>query len=303
MSTDVVLRARSLTKRFGSLVAVDGLDLEVHAGEVYGLLGPNGSGKSTTVGMFLGLLSPSAGEIETFGLDFATNRWEVLRHVGAIVESPAFYPYLSGRDNLRAIARVLGTERLIDGALARVGLSERAADQYRTYSLGMKQRLGIASTLIRDPRLIILDEPTNGLDPAGTREVRSLIPELAREGRTVVLCSHVLHEVELVCDRAAILDGGSKVWEGPLSELTAARTSLSLRIADADDRRQALEALEALPWVEAVRADGELLLVTADAERAADLNRLLAERGIFVSELTPIHPSLEGVFFELTGDE
>jgi len=196
-----------LTKRFGKLEAVKNLNLELYRGEVFGLLGPNGAGKSTTVGMVLGLIAPTEGSIETFGLKLEANRWPILRRVGAVVESPAFYPYLSGWDNLEVIARARGgiPNSKIDEVLERVNLEERARDRYGHYSLGMKQRLGIASTLLGDPELILLDEPTAGLDPAGTKEVRDLLPKLAHEGRTVLLCSHLLHEVEQMCQRVAII--------------------------------------------------------------------------------------------------
>ena len=181
---DPVIRTERLTKVYDGRTVVDSLDLDVREGEVFGLLGPNGSGKSTTVAMLLGLARPTSGRIEIFGKDLAHERWSILQHVGAIIEAPAFYPYLSGLENLHVLARPLGVEARVPGALDRVGLTSRADDAYETYSLGMKQRLGIASTLLRDPRLIILDEPTNGLDPAGTREVRELIPQLASEGRS-----------------------------------------------------------------------------------------------------------------------
>ncbi len=181
---ETVLRTVGLGKRFGPVIAVDGLDLEVRAGEVFGFLGPNGSGKSTTVGMILGLIAPSAGRVELFGREVGQDRAAVTRRVGAIIETPAFYPYLSGRDNLRALALMTGgvPAGRIDALLDQVGLTERAGSKFKTYSLGMKQRLGIASTLLTDPALVILDEPTNGLDPAGQREIRDVIPRAGGRG-------------------------------------------------------------------------------------------------------------------------
>ena len=219
--TDVILRTTGLTKHFGKLEAVKDLNLELHRGEVFGFLGPNGAGKSTTVGMILGLVAPTAGSIEVFGLELQSHRWQILRRIGAIIEEPAFYPYLSGWDNLEALAKALGgiPKNKIPEVLQRVNLLDRAHDRYDHYSMGMKQRLGIASTLLRDPELIILDEPTSGLDPAGTKEVRDLIPQLAHESRAVFLCSHLLHEVELVCDRVAIIDHGTMIASAPLQEL------------------------------------------------------------------------------------
>jgi len=207
---EIILRTTGLTKCFGRLEAVKDLNLELRRGEVFGFLGPNGAGKSTTVGMILGLITPTAGSIQVFGRELKDNPWAALRRVGAIIEEPAFYPYLSGRDNLEALARANGgiSRVKIAEVLERVDLQNRAGDCYSHYSLGMKQRLGIASILLRDPELIILDEPTSGLDPAGTKEVRALIPRLAHESRTVFLCSHLLHEVEQVCNRVAIIKQG-----------------------------------------------------------------------------------------------
>ncbi len=304
-SEDVVLRTSGLTKRFGTLTAVDGLDLEVRRGEVFGLLGPNGSGKSTTIGMILGLIRPTAGRVEMFGQPVKGNRWHALRRVGAIIESPSFYPYLSGRQNLQIIVRALGDvpPHRIEEALERVELLERAGDRYENYSLGMKQRLGIASTLLRDPGLIILDEPTNGLDPSGTREVRALIPQLAREGRAVLLCSHLLHEVEQVCHRVAIIKRGAKLAEGSVNELLAPRGALRVRVAGGGAERAAQMAA-ALPWVGDVRVEnGAYLVVKGAPERAGELNRALVTNGIEVLELVPVHPTLESVFLELTEEE
>ncbi len=303
-SAPPVLRTYGLTKRFGKRIAVDNLNLTVREGEVFGLLGPNGSGKSTTVAMILGLVRPTAGRVELFGQSANQHRWSAMRRIGAIIESPSFYPYLSGRDNLRIEARALGgiSAGRIEAVLRRVGLLDRAGDRYEDYSLGMKQRLGIASTLLRDPGLIILDEPTNGLDPAGTREVRSLIPQLAREGRAVLLCSHLLHEVEQVCHRVAIIKQGRELAEGTVSDLLAPRGTLRVRVGDgALDRAQEL-ALR-LPWASDVSAEDGLLLVRGSPERAADLNRALVSGGVDVLELMPVHPTLENVFLELTGED
>ena len=215
---EILLRARGLGKRFGSIVAVRALDLELHRGEVLGLLGPNGAGKSTTLGMILGLIAPTAGSVEILGRDVTTDRTAATRAVGAIIEAPAFYPYLSGRANLEAIGWALGgvPRTRSDELLGLVGLADRATSRYRTYSLGMKQRLGIASTLLGDPPIVILDEPGNGLDPAGQREIRELIPLLAAQGRAVLLASHLLHEVDQVCDRVALVRTGELVAPRPV---------------------------------------------------------------------------------------
>lgn len=296
---DSVVRTERLTKEFGGRKVVDALDLDVREGEVFGLLGPNGSGKSTTVSMLLALIRPTSGSITIFGKDLGRERWAILQHVGAIIEAPAFYPYLSGYENLHVLARPLGVESRIPAALGRVGLTARAGDAYETYSLGMKQRLGVASTLLRDPRLIILDEPTNGLDPAGTREVRELIPQLASEGRSVILCSHLLHEVELVCDRAAILRDGVKLWDGKISDITGAAGAVRIRIDDPSQRERAI-AMAANIHGASATVEGPFVAVVAPHLDTAAFNHALNSAGVLVSELVPMHPSLETVFIEVT---
>ena len=291
---EVILRTVGLTKRFGAIVAVDGLDLEVRRGEVLGFLGPNGAGKSTTVGMILGLIAPTAGRVEYTSVP--------RRRIGAIIEWPAFYPYLSGRDNLRALALAVGgvPAARIDALLEYVGLADRPKSPYRTYSMGMKQRLGIASTLLCDPELVILDEPTNGLDPAGQREVRDLIPELAREGRSVVLASHLLHEVEHVCHRVAILRQGKLLHVGAVKDLLRRRSFLEITVAEPE---QAAAIIRALPFVRRVSVQDERLAVIAPEERGADISRALGDAGLYVTAMVPRHSSLEDVFLELTDRE
>ncbi len=293
-----VLRARGLTKRFGPITAVHDLNLELHEGEVYGLLGPNGSGKSTTISMVLGLIEPSAGDLEMFGLPLAQNLWSCLKRIGAVIETPAFYPYLSGRDNLLVMARSVGdiSQQAVDEALERVGLAERARDKYQAYSLGMKQRLGIASTLIRGPAVVILDEPTNGLDPAGTKEVRELIPTLAREGRSVLLCSHLLHEVQQVCDRVGILKEGRLLAQGAVSTILRRDGALLLRTEAMAQARRVLERIE---WVTSVEEEGGYLVVGAPVGAAAEVNAALAREGVYLSELRPRELSLESFFLEV----
>jgi len=301
-ASDLVLRTTGLTKSFGKIQAVSNLNLELYRGEVFGFLGPNGAGKSTTVGMMLGLVAPTAGSIELFGLNLEDHPWVVLRRVGAVVESPAFYPYMSGWDNLEALARAIGdiTRTKIAEVLERVGLEDRAMDRYSQYSLGMKQRLGIASTLLRDPELIILDEPTSGLDPAGNKEVRELIPRLAQEGHTVFLCSHLLHEVEQVCNRVAIIKQGVMLACAPVHELLTQGQVLQIR---ADDLATAAEILGGLPWVNSVKREGDFLIVGVPEESASRVNATLAEHSIFLSELVSRNVSLENVFLEMTGGE
>lgn len=299
---DIVLRTTGLTKRFGKLEAVKDLDLELHRGEVFGFLGPNGAGKSTTVGMILGLVAPTAGQIELFGLKLSGNGWAMLRRVGAVIEEPAFYPYLSGWDNLETLARAIGgipRAKIIE-VLERVNLLDRARDRYGHYSMGMKQRLGIASTLLRDPELIILDEPTSGLDPAGTKEVRDLIPQLAHEHRAVFLCSHLLHEVELVCNRVAIIKQGVMLANAPVQELLTKGQQLHVKVHDLG---QAASILANIPWIRSVKRENDFLIVDAPQDSASRVNKTLAEHNIFASELVNRNDNLESVFLQLTGGE
>jgi ABC-2 type transport system ATP-binding protein len=290
---ELVIETEALTKRYGESVAVDDLALRVRRGEVYGFLGPNGAGKTTTLRMLLGLVRPTAGRATV--LDAPAG--ERLGRIGAMVEAPAFYPYLSGRDNLRALAGHAGVARgRIDVVLDEVRLLDRAGDRVAGYSLGMKQRLGVAAALLKDPELLILDEPTNGLDPSGMAEMRALIRSLGQSGRTVVLSSHLMGEVEQVSDRVGVIRAGTLVAEGTVDEL---RGRAGLRV-----RAQPLEAARALlarhPGVESVvRSDGALA-VSADPGLAADLNRALVTAGVAVSELTTAQSSLEDVFFALT---
>jgi ABC-2 type transport system ATP-binding protein len=289
-----------LSKSFGKLQAVKDLNIELRRGEVFGFLGPNGAGKSTTVGMILNLVTPSEGKIELFGRDLTDDPWAALRRIGAVIEEPAFYPYLSGWNNLEALATSIGgiSRAKITEVLERVNLLGRAKDRYAHYSMGMKQRLGIASTLLRDPELIILDEPTNGLDPAGTKEVRDLIPQLAHENRAVLLCSHLLHEVEMVCDRVAIIKQGVLLANAPIRELLERGQVLQLRVPEAD---RAATILRALPWIKSVKPENGYLIVEAPRESAALVNKSLAEQGLYLAELSVRGSSLESVFLQLTG--
>ncbi len=296
-----ILRTEGLTKRYGQITAVQDMDLRVFQGEVFSFLGPNGSGKSTTVGMILGLIRPTRGRVLAFGSDMTLHPWPALKRIGAVIETPAFYPYLSGYDNLRALAVMLGDipPGRIDHMLELAGLRERARDPYKSYSLGMKQRLGIASTLLRDPDLVILDEPTNGLDPAGTREVRELIPRLAHEGHAVFLCSHLLHEVQAVSDRVGIVRKGRLVAEGEVNELL--RRGHYLRLSS-DDNGALARVLSSIPWVNSIEALDGFVRAAVPPDRAADLNKALATQGIYLSELTPWETDLESVFLQLTGE-
>ena len=293
---DFVVETRGLTKRYSErIVAVDQLALRVRRGEVYGFLGPNGAGKTTTLRMLLGLVRPSAGGATVLGAPPGSAHG--LARIGAMVETPAFYPFLSGRDNLRVLARYAGvSEQRVDATLAQVGLEGRSRDTFSTYSLGMKQRLGVAAALIKDPELLILDEPTNGLDPAGMAEMRTLIRGLGRGRRTVLLSSHLMTEVEQVCDRVGVISGGRLIREGTVEELRA-RATLRVRAQPAAEARRLIAGLAG---VEAVTIDGDALHVTVDPEEAPAINRALVRAGIDVSELVLERASLEDVFLELT---
>ena len=301
-NNSVVLRINGLSKNFGKLEAVKNLNLELRRGEVFGFLGPNGAGKSTTVGMVLGLIAPTAGNIELFGVKQNGNRWAALRRIGAIIEEPAFYPYLSGWDNLQVLAKSIGDipKSKTAEVLERVGLLERAKDQYGHYSMGMKQRLGIASTLLREPELIILDEPTNGLDPAGTKEIRDLIPQLAHESRAILLCSHLLHEVEMICNHVAIIKQGVVIADAPMKELLSHGNRLQIKV---NEMEKAAAILGNLPWIKSVRKEGDYLVADVPQDRSAEVNRVLMEKDIMVAELFNRSTSLENVFLRLTGGE
>jgi ABC-type multidrug transport system ATPase subunit len=293
---DLAIETRELTKRYGTAAAVDDLTLRVRRGEVYGFLGPNGAGKTTTLRMLLGLIRPTAGQATVLGAPAGA----ALARIGAMVEAPAFYPYLSARDNLRVLAGHAGDgEDRIDAVLDEVQLLDRARERVAAYSLGMKQRLGVAAALLKDPELLILDEPTNGLDPAGMAEMRRLIRTLGRGERTVVLSSHLMGEVEQVSDRVGVIRDGALVAEGTVEELRG-RARLRVR---AEPLAGAEEVIARQPGVERVHPSEGSLDVTVDPSRAADINRALVEAGVAVSELSAQQSSLEDVFFALTEKE
>ena len=297
---DRVIETRGLTKAFGAIRAVDDLSLQVPRGGVFGLLGPNGSGKTTTMGMLLGLIRPTSGGIWLFEDPVEGVRAQALRRIGAIVEEPSFYPYLSGRNNLRYFQGIGGdaSSQDVDRLLELVDLSERANSKFNTYSMGMKQRLGIAYALLGDPEVLFFDEPTNGLDPAGMNEVRSLIRRLGSSGSTVLLSSHLLYEVEQVCDNVAILSRGRLVAQGNVQQILKERDGV--RLTTTDDS-MAAAILSALQWVDRVTADDGALLVTAPSERSAELTAALAHAGVFVREMYSAKRSLESYFLEVTG--
>jgi ABC-2 type transport system ATP-binding protein len=301
MANDTIIETHSLTKHFGDRVAVDHVSLSVPRGCAFGFLGHNGAGKTTTIRMLLGLTTADGGTMTLRGVPVPERRGTALARVGAIVEEPHFHSHLTGRENLRLVAAVRGPEAFarINGALARAGLADRADERVSRYSQGMRQRLGVARCLLADPELLILDEPTNGLDPAGILEFRHMIRSFVAEGRTVFLSSHLLDEVEKACDAAAIIDGGRIVRTGPIAELT--RSQHADLIVGCDDPQAALELLSGAPGVLSARlASGMLRLRLRHAGDGAELNRRLVVAGIGVSRLEPAHETLEQRFLEIT---
>ena len=300
--TTPVIETRGLSKNFGSILAVDNLSLTVPKGSVFGLLGPNGAGKTTIIGTLLGLIAPTSGTFSLFGEEINGSIEPFLRRIGATMETPSFYPYLSGLDNLRYFQQVGGRRdpAELDSLLELVNLHSRRHSRFNTYSLGMKHRLGIAYALLGNPQLLLLDEPTNGLDPNGMAEVRQLLRDLGDGDRTVLLASHLLHEVEQVCDSVAILSRGRVIAQGPVSELIAHKGTV--RVATTDDRRAAT-ILNDLDWVGSVVAQDAGMLVEADPARASELTAALARSEVYVSELRTLDTSLEEYFLKVTGED
>ncbi len=299
MSTPYVVETSGLTKRFGERVAVDDVDLHVPRGSAFGYLGPNGAGKTTLIRMLLGLTRASAGSMRLLGRPVPAERAAALARVGAIVEEPRFHRYLTGRENLSVIAAAREREahRRIEGALERVGLDERADERVSTYSLGMRQRLGLAQALLKDPDLLILDEPANGLDPAGIKEIRELLRSLGDEGRTVFVSSHLLGEIEHTCDRVAILSRGRCVAAGSVSEVLHRGRRPSLRVGVTDLDAGLLALREA--GIPATR-NSTHLHVDLPSTEAARVSETLARVELWVTELHADEVTLEEVFLELT---
>ena len=296
-----IIETRGVTKRFGARVAVIDLDLTVPRGSAFGFLGHNGAGKTTLIRMLLGLTEADAGTMRISGRPVPEDRARVLARVGAMVEEPHFHGHLTGRENLRVIAAARGPETggRIDGALRRVGLADRADDRVKTYSQGMRQRLGVARCLLADPELLILDEPMNGLDPGGILEFRTMIGELTGEGRTVFLSSHLLDEVEKTCHAAAVIDRGRIIAQGPISELV--RDEHNELDIGCDDNHTAMDLLDGHPAVAAAHATPDGLRVTLSGiDGAAAVNARLVTGGILVSRLQPVRESLEQRFLEMT---
>jgi ABC-2 type transport system ATP-binding protein len=292
---------KTYTRRKRTIAAVDSLDLEVPEGGVFGFLGPNGSGKTTTIRCLLGLARPTKGTLSILGRSVPKQLGDAVRNVGAIVETPALFPTMTARENLRLLARIdrIGPKR-VNVCLDMVGLSDRADDLVKGYSLGMRQRLALGAAMLRDPELLVLDEPANGLDPSGMREVRDLLRLFAAEGRTVFVSSHILSEIEQTCDRVAILNHGRCIANGSVQQVideAGGAGTVALRTTDLESGRHILNSAGY-----SVARRGDELHVDVDANRSAEIARVLGQSDQWVTELRPLRPSLEDVFLELTGD-
>jgi ABC-type multidrug transport system ATPase subunit len=303
LAAGVAIQVQGIHKRFGRVVAVRNASFVVHTGDVFGLLGPNGAGKTTLIRMIVGLMKADTGSASVFGFDPIKQRREVLIRSSTILESPALYPKMSGYDNLIAMSYTSGMldRRKIDEVLDVIRMRDRANDRFETYSLGMKQRLCIAASLLTDPQLIILDEPTNGLDAAGMRDIRDLIRTLAEQGRTVLLSSHLMNEVQQVCNRVAVLQKGTVIAEGRVAELLAAHGLIRVRVMPNEVER-AHATLSADGWRDKVTLVGDVLEVRTQPEQGSAINRALAAQGIYALEIVPEKQSLEDYYLELTGN-
>lgn len=294
-AAETVVETAALSKRYGDRAVVDAVDMTVRRGEIYGFLGPNGAGKTTTLRMILGLIRPTSGSAHVFG--HAAGKREPSSRTGALIEGPGFFPYLSGRANLRTLARHRGcSDRSAEDALARVGLLDRGGDKYKSYSMGMKQRLGVAAALLGDPGLLVLDEPTNGLDPSGMADMRALILELAHSGHTVILSSHLLGEVQEICDRVGVIADGRLLRESAVSALLG---DAVLKVCGTPLDRVVSLASD-LAGENGFRIDGDAVLLDLSPDRAPDVVRMLVAADVEVTSVGPAERTLEEVFFEMT---
>ena len=297
---ETILSLKNLDKKYGSVHAVNNLSFDIKKGNIYGILGPNGSGKSTTLGIILNVVNKSSGNFSWFNGALSTH--EALKKVGAIIERPNFYPYMTAVQNLKLICKIkeISTE-IIDEKLKTVNLYERKNSKFSTFSLGMKQRLAIASALLNDPEILILDEPTNGLDPQGIHEIRQIITEIASKGTTILLASHLLDEVEKICSHVIVIRNGIKLYSGSVDEMTASKGFLELKTEK--DEEKLLAALELHPSVQKVVKDQEIIIATLkDDTSATEMNTFLFEKGLFLSHLVKRKPSLEQQFLDLTNN-
>jgi ABC-2 type transport system ATP-binding protein len=290
-----VLSVKNLTKKFGR-IAVNNISFDVEKGNVYGLLGPNGSGKSTTFGMLLTTINPTSGDWYWFGEQGTST--ETLKKIGAIIEQPNFYPYLSAEKNLKIVAEIKEAPyHRIDEVLSIVGLLERKKDAFRTFSLGMKQRLAIASALLNNPQVLILDEPTNGLDPEGIIQVREIISNIAKQGITIIIASHLLDEIEKICSHVIVLKEGNAIYSGSVDEMTNSKGFFELK---ADNIELLMKTLEELNIFSNLKTDGNLIIANIGEDiSASELNKKMAEKGIYLSQLVKKKQSLETQFLQL----
>jgi len=292
-----ILTINNLTKKFGYLTAVKDLSFTINKGNVYGILGPNGSGKSTTLGVVLNVVNKTSGDFHWFDGDITTH--DALKKVGAIIENPNFYPYMSGYDNLRLVCKIKGVDlNKIDEKLEIVGLTDRKNSKFKTYSLGMKQRLAIASALLNDPEILILDEPTNGLDPQGIHQIRQIIKDIANDGTTILLASHLLDEVEKVCSHVVVLRKGVKLYSGRVDEMTSSHGFFELKTEKHDALIAILENDEAFGKIKV--EDGLITAFLNNPMEASTFNKLMFEKGITLSHLVKRKESLEEQFLQLT---
>ena len=297
---ETILSLKNLDKKYGSVHAVNNLSFDIKKGNIYGILGPNGSGKSTTLGIILNVVNKSSGNFSWFNGTLSTH--EALKKVGAIIERPNFYPYMTAVQNLKLICKIKEiSAEIIDEKLKTVNLYERKNSKFSTFSLGMKQRLAIASALLNDPEILILDEPTNGLDPQGIHEIRQIITEIASKGTTILLASHLLDEVEKICSHVIVIRNGIKLYSGSVDEMTASKGFLELKIEK--DEEKLLAALELHPSVQKIVKNHEIIIATLrDDTSATEMNTFLFEKGLFLSHLVKRKPSLEQQFLDLTNN-
>ena len=297
---ETILSLKNLDKKYGSVHAVNNLSFDIKKGNIYGILGPNGSGKSTTLGIILNVVNKSSGNFYWFNGTLSTH--EALKKVGAIIERPNFYPYMTAVQNLKLICKIKEiSAEIIDEKLKTVNLYERKNSKFSTFSLGMKQRLAIASALLNDPEILILDEPTNGLDPQGIHEIRQIITEIASKGTTILLASHLLDEVEKICSHVIVIRNGIKLYSGSVDEMTASKGFLELKIEK--DEEKLIAALELHPSVQKIVKNHEIIIATLrDDTSATEMNTFLFEKGLFLSHLVKRKPSLEQQFLDLTNN-
>ncbi len=298
---ETILSLKNLDKKFGKIHAVNNLSFDIKKGNVYGILGPNGSGKSTTLGIILNVVNKSSGSFSWF--DGSVTTHDALKKVGAIIERPNFYPYMSAIENLKLVCKIKGISYdKIDGKLKEVNLYERRNSKFKTFSLGMKQRLAIASALLNDPEILILDEPTNGLDPQGIHEIRSIIKDIASKGTTILLASHLLDEVEKVCSHVVVIRNGLKLFSGRVDEMSSSFGFIELSTSNTNN--ELFAALKNYKGIDSVKEENELVFLKLSKEvSTSELNKYLSNKNIFLSHLVKREPTLEEKFLDLTNNK